>query len=283
MALIPCPQCGHQISDKAMACPHCKYTAEHAKTDPANALVLKESVLRLSKVDDRWSYKTASGDVVGVVNSEHESGHLDLFVPDDGENAVISLARDAPPDSKHGCPEQLRWVVRDGVSKSSIGTVVLQHGYSGQFRWYIEDAAGRSRGLARREKPGMLSVIGCPVVAVIAVVAILLLGACGVIWVLINVGEFVGTGLAYFVALLLLVGILKGILNGIWGISKEARTQKLTRATVCLDGREVSTIDQEDTDLQLSIFHYVTSTTDRQLLLAIPILLATCASAYCDG
>lgn len=34
MALIPCPECGHQVSDKAAACPNCGHPVTPASADP---------------------------------------------------------------------------------------------------------------------------------------------------------------------------------------------------------------------------------------------------------
>ena len=34
MALTNCPECGHQVSDKAYACPSCGYPLAGAKGDP---------------------------------------------------------------------------------------------------------------------------------------------------------------------------------------------------------------------------------------------------------
>lgn len=44
MALINCPECGKQISDKVKACPHCGYPFEEQQTSPNDSAIKKHKV-----------------------------------------------------------------------------------------------------------------------------------------------------------------------------------------------------------------------------------------------
>lgn len=46
MALIKCPECGREISDKASSCPHCGYPIE--SLSPEGMVKIKVSVLKAS-------------------------------------------------------------------------------------------------------------------------------------------------------------------------------------------------------------------------------------------
>lgn len=49
MALIYCPECGKQVSDKATSCPHCAYPLNNERSAPSQRTQEKPQVIVKSK------------------------------------------------------------------------------------------------------------------------------------------------------------------------------------------------------------------------------------------
>ena len=54
MALIRCPECGGEISDKAIACPHCGFPLENKNTEIEKPSEIEKSSNPVTKVDQSW-------------------------------------------------------------------------------------------------------------------------------------------------------------------------------------------------------------------------------------
>lgn len=54
MALISCPECGKEISDKVTACPHCGYPMVETSPQPETPQQVEVTAINLSAKDPRW-------------------------------------------------------------------------------------------------------------------------------------------------------------------------------------------------------------------------------------
>ena len=81
MALIDCPECRKQISDRSTACPHCGLPSDYYGTAPPSA----QPVRSQATVDDSTA--------VSLPPASQEDG-LEDFNPQEFRNALISFARD---------------------------------------------------------------------------------------------------------------------------------------------------------------------------------------------
>jgi ribosomal protein L7/L12 len=63
MALIKCPECGHDVSDKAASCPKCGYPIQPAMTGQTPDLesLVKQSLLRDGKIAAIKLYREQTG------------------------------------------------------------------------------------------------------------------------------------------------------------------------------------------------------------------------------
>jgi len=98
MALITCPECGKQISDKAPACIHCGYPMQEKQTTPARASTYKRVVIPSLKVSDK---KISAIGIVRRVNG-------------------MGLA-DAKELVEQDCP-----IVKDGLTQDEAEAIALK-------------------------------------------------------------------------------------------------------------------------------------------------------------
>lgn len=105
MALISCPECGNQLSEKATSCPHCGYILRKSKMD-----LLKDNILRYKRLITIGLIVIACGIVVFAISTTR----LNQYEQESLENCQALMETLKDPESftlyddilVYPCPDQ---------------------------------------------------------------------------------------------------------------------------------------------------------------------------------
>jgi len=107
VALMKCPECFGNCSDKATACPHCGFPIQSDKTNEKETLLNHMVNLCDTLVDARDKGQSKALHIAGLIDSKMEGQAREIVM------AVINFVFDPPYLGK----ETSRTVVREGIKK----------------------------------------------------------------------------------------------------------------------------------------------------------------------
>lgn len=286
MAMIPCPECGRQISDRAPACPNCgcpcqdtsalpgPSTQNRAQTDSpgppfaipsdlgvappvAHDRLLSEDFLALRPHGNTYIYFDASGAPVGHVRIEKKSDCVELFSSDHAHAKVLSVLNKNPARLfMLWRPKRISWELRDCVRPELLGVIQVHRSFLGRFRSRLLDRNGKVIGTVHGNS-GLASALASLLYVLWPLVCLVLLP-------LLSVGE-----LPFLWPLRYILIVLAALGTGLqaWLVGRAG-------VAMSLAGYKVAVITTKGKTTELRLIPHATDHRARFLALAIPILMA---------